>query len=38
MSEAEALLEIAKAINKLTSEVGFIGIVLLLMAIFKKMG
>lgn len=38
MDEAEAILEVAKAIEHLAREVGYIGIILLLMAIFKKMG
>ncbi len=38
MSEVEALLEIAKALNELASKFEYVGIILFLMFLFKKMG
>lgn len=38
MSEAEALMEIATAISKLSNNVAEIGILLLLFLLFKNMG
>lgn len=38
MTEVQALLKIAEAIEHLAREVGWIGTILTLMAIFKNMG